>query len=211
MKPTEKELEIAKKIVNTLIRHNFFDAIVSIDSEKLWFWRKDHQDFLKEENLKVCSGETKACIISDELSNWVVKVGFVSTDESEDYCAIEAGNYKSAVKEGLEKFFATVYKLGSWVLPEVYGLKRNITFFIQEKAEPDEDLTAETCEEYMDCDEDYLEDLERVESVFGGLEKCKELNRLFEFIKKWNINDLHTGNFGYTGYGDVKIIDFSGY
>ena len=211
MKPTEKELEIAERIVNDLINHDFFEAVICRDNGTFCNWCDDNKDYLEDNGLALHCGETKACVLSSKLPNWVIKVGFVETDESEDYCAIEAGNYKSAIEEGLEKFFAAIYELGKWVLPEAYGLKRKITFFIQEKAEPDEELTSVTCEEYMDCDEDCLEDLDRVESVFGGLKNCKELNRLFEFIKKWNINDLHTGNFGYTNCGDVKIIDFSGY
>jgi hypothetical protein len=212
MKPTINEIEIAKKIVNDLIEHNFFDAIICEDCDGFYCWRdaKKQKNYLKEAGLSAHSGETKACIISDKLSNWVIKVGYTYSDDegrtTTDFCAIEAKNYKDAIDEGLEEFFAASYELCRVTPPEKYKYEEDIVFFIQEKAEPDDEKTSATCEKYTgsDCNDDF----DRVESLFQGNEK---LDSLFEFIDDWNINDLHSGNFGYTKEGKVKIIDYSGY
>ena len=224
MKPTINEIEIAKKIVNELIDHDFFDAIICRDNENLYSWLNDYKDYLKERNLIVTCGETKACILSNELTDWVIKVGFVDYNEDTkintvDFCAIEAGNYKDAVEEGLGDFFAASYELCK-VTPESFDFDGDVTFYIQERAEPDEDKTSSTCEVYMNskcsndeeedyCD-DYIEydDYDRIESLFG---EDKRFFDLYDFINDWKINDLHSGNFGYTKDGRVKIIDYSGY
>lgn len=223
MKPTENEIKIAKEIVDELIENDFFYAIICEDNDNLWQWRMDNKAFLEERGLSVHCGETKACIVSKKLSNWVIKTSFVYYDEyghaTADFCAIEESNYRDAVEEGLEEFFAASYKLCTLEPPRTseYCPKENITFYIQEKAEPDEEKTSTTCSDYMslnrDEDEDEdgcyeYDDYDRLESLFEG---SKKLSDLFDFIHDWNINDLHSGNFGYTSDGKVKIIDYSGY
>lgn len=222
MKPTINEIEIAKKIVNDLIEHDFFDAIINEDSDNFYDWRCEYKDYLNENGLVLHCGETKACIFSKKVSDWVIKVGFVGINEegkrTTDFCAIEGKNYQDAISEGLEEFFAASYELCALTPPEKYDFYGNITFFIQEWAEPDEYKTSSTCERYMkdnteydeDRDDDYYEydDFDRLESLFDGHEKLSEL---FDFIHDWGINDLHSGNFGYTADGKVKIIDYSGY
>lgn len=209
MKPTLEENVIAQKIVNDFVDNDFFDAIISEDNESFYNWCDNHKDFLEGNGLECHCGETKACIISSKLSDWVIKVSFVYSDEEDDLCATEADYYEEAVEEELNEFFAATYEFYSLPLPEKFCLKRHIRFFLQEKAIPDEVKTSTTCEKYTGSD--YNDDEDRIESLFGGLVKCEKLERLFEFIGKWEINDLHSGNFGYTAEGEVKIIDYSGY
>lgn len=209
MKPTINEIEKAKEIVNKLVRNNFLEAIICEDNSNYFDWCQGYAKYFKDWHIKVFCGATKACIISEDLSDWVIKVGFVYSDEEDDLCAIEADFYEEAVEEELDEFFAATYEFYSLPLPEKFNLKRSIKFFIQEKATPDEEKTSATCEEYTGSD--WNDDDDRIESLFGGLVKCKKLNKLFEFIDKWDINDLHSGNFGYTSDGRVKIIDYSGY
>lgn len=208
MKPTEKEIEIAKSIVEDLIDVDFFDAVICDDDDRLYFWCLNHQNYLKNNGLTIHSGETKSCVLSDKLPNWVIKVGFVMEGNTEDFCTIEANNFTRAIEEGLEDFFAASYKLCSFPLPKKYSLRKVVTFFIQERAEPDEEKTSITCEEYTGSDEN--EDIDRLESLFTDC-KYKVFCKLLEFIDNWGINDLHSGNFGYTKDGKVKIIDYSGY
>ena len=222
MKPTVNEIEIAKKIVNNLIENDFFRAIICEDNDNFYRWHEDYEDYLKEEGIAAYCGETKACIISDELPNWVIKTGFVYYEDglgdTTDYCAIEEGNYRDAVEEGLGEFFAATYKLCTLTPGRMvdYTLEGNVSFFIQEKAAPDESKTSSTCENYVrknsedynEYEEYYYEDSDRLESLFEG---HKMLPELLEFVENWSINDLHEGNFGYTSDGTPKIIDFSGY
>ena len=123
-----------------------------------------------------------------------------------DYCRIEAGNFKDAEEEGLGEYFAACYELCSIEPPSDYDYKGLVTFYIQERAESNSSKTSKTCEEYTgsDCNDDE----DRVRSLFGESEK---IERLIEFLDDWNINDLHSGNFGYTVDGTPKIIDYSGY
>lgn len=225
MKPTINEIEIAKKIVDDLIDHNFFEAIISEDNESFYNWCDSHKDFLEGNGLVLHCGETKACVISNRLANWVIKVGFVECEDgynTPDFCAAEANNFADASKRGLEEFFAASYELCAVTPPEIYGYKGDIHFYIQEKAMPDEDRTSSTCDSYMrgsksedddneDCyyDEYYdYDDEDRLESLFRDNAKYDELTM---FIHEFEINDLHSGNFGYTTNGEVKIIDYSGY
>ena len=216
MKPTVSEIEIAKKIVKILMENNFSDAIIDEDN---WVdWCDNHSDVFDKNSLKGFCGVSKICIFSKELPNWVIKTGFVwyDGDEDYDYCTIEANNYQEAIAEGIEEFFAASYDLCTVTPSEYKDLYKNICFYIQEKAEPDEERTSSTCVSYMtresECSEsdslyyDYCDE-DRLESLFG---EYKNFDRLIKFIKKWRINDLHTGNFGYTKEGIAKIIDYSG-
>ena len=217
MKPSTKEIEIAKKIVKILIGNDFSDALIDEDT---WVgWCDNHVRLLEENHLEGFCGVSKACIFSEELPNWVIKTGFTwdgeEDDDDFDYCTIEARNYQDAIIEGVEKFFAASYELCTVTPSECKGLCNNIYFYIQEKAEPDEVKTSSTCERYINGDYEDSEpwyhdhtDTERLESLFG---EDKNFNKLLKFINEWQINDLHSGNFGYTKDGIAKIIDYSGY
>lgn len=215
MKPTAKEIEIAKKIVKILIKNSFSQAL--IDEDTWEDWCNNNSDVLEENHLEGFCGVSKACIFSDELPNWVIKTGFTWEENNDDYdyCTIEARNYQDAIIEGVEEFFAASYELCTVTPSECKGLLNNIYFYIQEKAEPDEEKTSSTCERYIngDCEgsdpwyHDHS-DTDRLESLFG---EDKNFDKLLKFIKEWQINDLHSGNFGYTKDGIAKIIDYSGY
>ena len=219
MKPTAKEIEIAKKIVKILIENDFSDAL--IDEDTWTDWCDNHVRLFNENNLEGFCGVSKACIFSEELPNWVIKTGFIWNDDEADdgdFCTLEAHNYQDAIAEGLEEFFAASYELCTVTTSEYKNLRQNIYFYIQEKAEPDEERTSSTCDKYLASEYDETEsedeplyydytDEDRLQSLFGG---CKNFDRLIKFVKEWGINDLHTGNFGYTKDGIAKIIDYSG-
>lgn len=215
MKPTANEIEIAKKIVKILIKNSFSQAL--IDEDTWEDWCNNNSDVLEENHLEGFCGVSKACIFSDELPNWVIKTGFTWEEDNDDfdYCTIEAHNYQDAIIEGVAEFFAASYELCTVTPLECKGLCKNIYFYIQEKAEPDEEKTSSTCERYIngDCQDSEpwyynYTDTDRLESLFG---EEKNFDKLLKFIKEWQINDLHSGNFGYTKDGIAKIIDYSGY
>lgn len=219
MKPSTNEIEIAKKIVKILMENDFSDAL--IDEDDWEGWCDNHEWFLTENHLKGFCGVSKACIFSEELPNWVIKTGFIWHDDEDDdgdFCTLEAHNYQDAIAEGIEEFFAASYELCTVTPSEYKNLRQTIYFYIQEKAEPDEERTSSTCDKYLASEYDETEsedeplyydytDEDRLQSLFGG---CKNFDRLIKFVKDWGINDLHTGNFGYTKDGIAKIIDYSG-
>lgn len=207
MKPTIQEIVIAKIIVKDLIDHNFFDAIIDVWHEDSFAdWRANNREYLKERNITLFTGATKVCISSKALPNWVIKVSFTYPNEEEtSYCDIEATNYQDAIKKGLDEFFAATYHLIDEKPSERYRVN-SVGFYIQERAEPNEEKTSATCCGYIGHDDG--DDWDRLETFFHDSGK---LDELFSFIKDWDINDLHSGNFGYTKEGKVKVIDFSGY
>ena len=221
MKPTLQEIKIGERIVEDLVAHGLLGVIVERDEgPDLAEWSTDNEVFLGEKGIVTRTGETKICLLSDELPNWVIKVGYTypgASVEDKDYCSIEADNYEKAVEEGLDEFFAAIYEIYEVCIPEEYGCNRRAIFYIQEKAEPDEEKTSCTCKDFICsccsckscefCGEEG-DDYDRLESLFG---KTSRLDRLFAFVNEYDINDLHSGNFGYTSDGTVKIIDYSGY
>ena len=221
MKPTLQEIEIGERIVEDLVAHGLLGVVVERDEgPDLAEWSTDNEVFLEEKRIVTRTGETKICLLSDELPDWVIKVGYTypgASVEDRDYCSIEADNYERAVEEGLDEFFAAIYEIYEVCLPEEYGCNRKAVFYIQERAEPNEEKTSSTCHDFLcsccsckNCDYCWEDgdDYDRLESLFG---KTSRFDRLFAFVNKYDINDLHSGNFGYISDGTVKIIDYSGY
>lgn len=179
-------------------------------------------------------GETKGCIVDFNRQEWVIKVPFDRSTNprlrrnedgtSINYCALEAEKYARACAEGIEECFAAIYEVG-----EINGVK----FYLQEFANVDEDSTtdsfyeyaSEQVEKYFSRDEedednerhfvdeiwDFIDDMddeERVSAVFNG---HKNIRKIRNFIDDEEINDLHSGNWGFTNDGREVIIDYSGY
>ena len=221
MKPTLQEIKIGERIVEDLVAHGLLEVVVERDEgPDLAEWSTDNEVFLEEKGIVTRTGETKICLLSDELPDWVIKVGYTypgASVEDKDYCSIEADNYERAVEEGLDEFFAAIYEIYEVCLPEEYGCNRRAIFYIQERAEPNEEKTSSTCHDFLcsccsckNCDYCWEDgdDYDRLESLFGEMGR---LDKLFRFVKEYKVNDLHSGNFGYTKKGKVKIIDYSGY
>lgn len=231
MKPTENEIKIAENIVDMLMKNDIASAVTYYKDEYEYWdttiheWAMEKNTLLEDEGIRVYHGETKACIISDELENWVIKVGFcypedVREEHDENFCELEVSYYKEAAEEGLGEFFAATYPLCT---------RGDIKFFIQERAENDEEVISDSFYNYEsklyyedkgsddedDEDSSYIYDavdgMDDEDRVYAIFEDHKRVNELVDFCSKNHINDLHEGNFGITKDGNHKIIDFSGY
>ena len=233
MKPTENEIRIAKNIVDMLMKNDIATAVIyHRDEYDCWDndiheWACDKNALLEDEGIRIYHGETKACIISDELENWVIKVGFcypedVRDDYDKNFGELEESYYKQAEEKGLGDFFAATYHLCD---------RGDISFFIQERAENDEDVISDSFYNYEskiyheNADEDEAEDEDYASSCISDAVDCmddedriyaifddyKGVSDLIDFCNENHINDLHEGNFGITKSGAHKIIDFSGY
>ncbi len=219
MKPTVFEMERALDIVRDLISYGLNDAI---DGDFTAFC-DNAVEYAEKNHIRFACGASKIVII-DEESDWVTKISFdcsaeLDDDMELDYCKRELYNYKAACEKGLDKFFAEIHKVG-----EVNG----IDVYLQEKVRVDEGVEEEVDEifrqyvyagdenyydEFEDEDErraileDGVSDMdagEKIEAIFGFNEE------LINFVEDYDINDLHSGNYGYRG-GELVIIDFSGY
>ena len=198
-------------------------------------WENAEGDYFRSNyGLHFYRGETKGCIVDFNRQEWVIKVPFDRStnprlNRNEDgtsinYCALEAEKYAKACAEGIEECFAAIYEVG-----EIVGVK----FYLQEFANVDEDSTtdsfyeyaSEQVEKYFNRDEEdegnerhfideiwdfiyEMDDEERILAVFNG---HKNIRKIRNFINDEEINDLHSGNWGFTNDGREVIIDYSGY
>ena len=151
----------------------------------------------------------------DFVPNVVVKCN--RKGSVKDYCSIEAENYKKAINEELEKYFASTFFLTE---------QNGVSFYIQEWVEPDGDSIEDEMYRYAsklcsnqreEMDEDdfnaciweFLDNFDAEESLNAVFGEDYETDRLVVFCEQNRINDLHRGNFGYRRDFPV-IIDFSG-
>lgn len=221
MKPTELEMERALDIVRDLIPYGLHEAIKGEEDNKEFF--EEAKDYANKNGISFFCGASKLVIV-DEESDWVIKLSFdcsVDVDEGmeSDYCKRELYNYEKACEEGVEKFFAEICMVG-----EVDGIE----VYLQEKLKVDDGVEKDVDQIFRDyvysLDESYYDDIEdederesiladdvyemdegeRIEAIFGFEE------RLITFIEDNDINDLHSGNFGYRGT-DLVIMDYSGW
>lgn len=231
--PTEDEKSRALYIVSQLFDNDFYSALcyypdpsIHKDYYRLGFcnWLDSHQDLLSTLSIAIYTGETKACIVDDYNSHWVLKISFDRTTEPDyvsrgidwDFCAREVEFYSKACDNNLQDCFAATYQLGKI---------HNVCISIQEAVEVNEDLFGDLFENYVstwynvndfDSEEDYysavsesaddMDNEDRVYAVLGD-----ESDNLIEFIDEHDINDLHSGNWGVASDGSYVIMDFSGY
>lgn len=190
--------------------------------KSLWQWEKDNRASF-DKHLIITCGSTKIVLVHEQLKNWVIKIPFLFSPKFSlgfksysDFCAIEMNNYEKATQENIGFYFAPTY---------LYDCRDDIPIYIQSKATFDEgenevifanywsqtygsEIGMEDDDEAGDSALDYIDDLDdtdRIEAIFGG-----EISDLLSFLDKYEINDIHAGNFGYID-GNPVLIDYSGY
>lgn len=239
MYPTAQEREEALRVTEELFKHDFLNAIsyhkessrffkdMYFFNDGFWDWDDEYAGFLRELGAEAHCGATKVCVDVDGF-NWVLKFGFlrytnpdIARDAIMDYCEKEANNFKVIQERHLEAYFAETYELG-----EVNGVK----VYLQEKVDRDEDvidsilctyveensLNFGIYKESYDSEEEYSEAVldsarwmneeDKISAILGG-----ENEDLLEFISEFDVNDLHSGNWGMTRDGRMVIFDYSGY
>lgn len=160
-------------------------------------------------------GASKMVLWEDEMP-YVLKIPFLN-DVDRDYCKIEIDNYKKAEK------IPEIAECFAWCdyLFELFGFP----IYIMEKANCDEGEISEqayssayeaTCE-YESVDEEkfsedfyYWSDIEQMENLLCDEWTWRVFDKFLHFCEKNNINDRHTGNWGYIG-DRLVIVDYSGY
>ena len=207
---SEKEQTYLKNKISDFFESGFLEAY---EEDKIYRWFYD-TDFVDDVNINI-DGCTKYVFEFDFVPNVVVKCNRKSCIK--DYCSIEAENYKKAINEELEKYFASTF-----FLTEQCG----VSFYIQEWVEPDGDsiedemynYASKLCskqreemdeDEFADCIWEFLDNFDAEESLNAVFGEDYETDRLVVFCEQNRINDLHRGNFGYRRDFPV-IIDFSG-
>lgn len=210
MKFTERENSRFIEVLDMLNEDCFFDHLTG--SYDFWGWTEEVHDY-EDDDIFFHAGATKVAIEINDIG-WVLKVDFDNV--SMPYCELEANNYAEAEREGFADLFAAEY-----FLCEREGRK----IYVQEQAIPDEDAVSSTCYEYYTSDmteeeaedwwnyggPDNLEDDQRIAALLGQDMSQAHFNEFLAFIDRLEINDLHTGNFGYRKDGAVVIFDYSGF
>lgn len=161
-------------------------------------------------------GASKVCIVIED-DDFVIKIGF--RDKSVDgMCRFEESVYRAACREGVSQFFAACYPLCAY---------RAVDCFLMEYVECDSneidsdvyrhisDEFASSGREYSNDDiydecNDIEDECAYVSYLFPFYYSHEEVSRLENFLWRYDINDLHNENMGYSG-DRIVLIDYSGY
>lgn len=204
---TNYEHEVATTLVEALVEYGLTDNLAQCGEHgtENWFCEKCMEQF----GFSAFGGASKACILHDDLPNWVIKVGYIEKVKL-DYAKLEYENYCLAEQAGLGYYFPKTIYLGDF---------NGRPFYLQEMAECDEnqvssdwyerlrDQYEEAGQEYDNdtlwCTIDCMDDDEKAYLCFHD-------PKLVDFLTDHRIGDLHEGNFGYID-GRMVIVDFSGW
>lgn len=169
-------------------------------------------DIYEKTDFSVSYGATKVIVYFNN-TDWVIKAPIPG---SFDYCRVEAENWIRAKREGVGYAFAPCF---------YYGRPYGTPIYIQRRIQKDLDEMVYQLYQYVsnkmpigedEDKEDYTDrlyaeidtnlcDNDRIEIFFGS-----EGAQIVDFVCKYNINDLHEGNFGYLK-DKLVIFDYSGF
>lgn len=212
-------------LIETLMNETEYGNLLKFYESKIVYkdsWLNEIEDKF---GIEVSRGETKLVVFSPALNGWVLKIPclFYYLGAEVDFCKIEVGNYEKAKEAHLERFFVPTYFVGKF-----YG----VPVYAQKKVECEECVVSESFYEWAErnTDKDDYDDEEKFyDAVFSrstnmclsevltalyGTEdsvSSKEIDELFRFCLRNEINDLHSGNWGYTKTHFPVCVDYSGF
>ena len=200
--------------------------------------RQCDSDILDELDIWMSCGATRCCFGFNNDTEYVVKFQ-IDKDEC-DYCAREAQISRRAEQYGFGDYFAKCEPLFDYTFTydnknkkvEVYVMEwcccdydtvsDNSYNYHYTKFCEDNNLDASSDDSrdlFSDEEERRASDDENSESNIGMIEYAKStwgiidekfLHDLIEFMRDWEINDLHAGNWGYKG-DKLVMVDYGGY
>ena len=225
MKPTLAEKKEALTIVQTLLSFNFRNAITYAPDKSGYYylsfneWESENGELIDRLHIKLARGASKICILY-ENEKWVIKFNIDRSkkpyDTGTNYCRVEYNNYRAAVGSGFGWNFAEMYSCGKIDGIEVY---------LQERVRIDENWFESSIYNYLsswrpkseysnsskryDMIEDDRENMDVEDFVNAILGEGND--DLVEFLESHEVNDLHSGNWGFTHDGRIVMIDYSGF
>ena len=209
--------DIIEELMIERANGNLYDFVEGKSDSYFYDWMVE---IARETDLETAEGETKMVFFSPKIKDWVIKIPRYSKDI--DYCKIEVENYKKACEVHLEEFFAPTYFVGYFFEIPVYIQKQvycddsdiESSFYDwMSKSMEDERDDYNTDDDFCDAVCDATNDMctaDRLLAVFQDYVNSDKIYALLCFCNREDINDLHSGNFGYDGNTPV-IVDFSGY
>lgn len=214
-------MDIDKKIILEIMRNlcdeNFEDLIYYRSNN----FAKELIDIAEDTGYTIDFGLSKIMVDFDKHSDWVIKVPRLDGRMKQNFCEIEAKNYEAARRVHLDEFFAETYFVDRFFDIPVYVQKR-----MKIKRQEIDDKLYSYAEENFSCSQDFEDEYDRddyIQSTIDDFEPFDSLNAVFSdfysteeiedvarFCVEEEINDFHSGNFGYDEKGMPKLIDFSG-
>ena len=188
-----------------------------------WFNKLERYD----DELDHVSGTCRACIHFYD-SDFVFKFNIYHSDI--DYCASEFFIYEEAKAYEVNNHFAWITKAYDWYFNDQYimtiyamefceGCNGSVSqasysyhfrLYCEENGYDPDNLTSSQREEVCDMIDDYYGDSEGMMDMASSAMSFDEFEKFSSFIDRYNINDIHSGNWGYRG--DMLIlIDYAGY
>lgn len=239
MTPEEKNhiLDIIQDSITDLLKDE--DDILFAGGGGCQNYLDDVYEFIKDYHPEVDwinNGVSKIVISYNDLPNYVIKIPFkgkydeyndenaffINADCYEkpyenvntwDYCESEANCYYDAEKYyGLGDMFAKTEYLGEIENTPVY-ISEKITILMSDtkvkNSNKHTEKIAKTLQSKYEIDYSFCEGDGLLAFInCYGEERTEDL---VSFLEEYGIEDLHNGNIGYDLYGNVKIIDYSGW
>ena len=238
MTPEEKNhiLDIIQDSITDLIKDE--DNILFAGGGGYEDFLDDIYEFIEDYHPEVSwikNGVSKIVISYNDIPNYVIKVPFKGRyndcyDETElftdasydkpytnintwDYCEAEANCYYDAKEYyDLGDMFAKTEYLGKIEDIPVY-ISEKITTLVSDtrviNSSEHTEKIAESLRDKYEIDWEFREG-----SGLSAFIDCygeKRTEELVSFLEEYDVSDLHDGNIGYDLYGNVKIIDYSGW
>lgn len=220
--PTIEEQTRALQVIHSLMDEGMGEALFKKDEYNMsciWGWVKSSQT-VKEMGLYLSSGCSKIAILDEGNPRWVIKFDLFDRNKSE-YCKLELRNYNRAREKKIEEYFAATYYLDA---------VNAFDFILQERVNMNSDAVEETFIDYVssgynvedfDSEDEYndaiynmeedMTDEDRVYAMLDDERYNVDIGAIINFIEENDINDLHSGNWGYTKDYHCVMVDFSGY
>jgi hypothetical protein len=214
-----------KGILDTLVSdYGFSEAVLNSDGpEDIFANWKDAEDAEEKLGLWFGTGATKFVIGVCDY-DFVLKFTMCGYD----YCEREVDIYNAALEEGFEKAFAWAGYLFDYDFGDV-----TVSMYAMERCDCDDcQISDDICEfEYREycttnglidnsenrekfyCERDYDAHDETVMDwacEHWGIERCTNKRTVVDFMREMYINDIHCGNWGWSG-NRLVLVDYSGY
>ena len=203
------------------------DYLCDLDFELL-----RHNEVAKKERIYYYNGASKGVIQAMARPEYVIKFNLSCSPSDLDYCQREFEIYRKAEEEGLDQYFAAIDFLFT------YGedfLAAPLDIYLMEAIEPDQSHFYSTGKalaqsnpnlEEEEKNTSYARDEDLLFDAYGIEEGGDELfvkayliefwgrptqEKVYHFLYRNEVNDLHTGNVGEREDGSTVFFDYSGY
>lgn len=160
--------------------------------------------------IKTACGATKLVLYFNDI---VLKIPLTGEGLRRiNYCGQEALNYKQAKLKKIDDFFCPCEFIGRYY----YKKGHSFPVYAMERVDVDVSRTETIVDNSYSIlaassDFDISEDETSVFAVFSQWYSEDRVAYLIDFLREYEVNDVHDANIGYTNDGLPVIIDYSGY